>query len=137
MREEITLENDAGAFASLVIINDPVLPASWILDLQSKTGKRSNVSGFSEPEVDFAEGSDPLAQSLGTKLIEGLECRGHRTEGDGFDIEYWYSPALRHVVLEVDRSDNEERVYRLFDIRRGEPDASNFDIPKDFKIARK
>lgn len=134
MREEITLESRAGTFGSIVFLSDPVLPATWTLDLQSKTMKRSDSSGLSEPEVDFAEDSGPSTQSLGAKLIEGIECRGHRTEEDGFDIQYWYSPDLRHVVLEFDRSDNEEWVYRLFDIRRGEPDARNFQIPEDYKI---
>ncbi|HLG14569.1 MAG TPA: hypothetical protein VJH03_08720 [Blastocatellia bacterium] len=135
-REEIKLESDAGTFASMVIINDPVLPAVWFLDLQSKTGTGGNLLGFNEPVIDFTEDSDPSVQSLGIKLIEGLKCEGHRTKEEGFEIDYWYSPDLRHVVLEVDRSDNEERVFRLFDIRRGEPDARNFQIPKGYKIAR-
>jgi hypothetical protein len=134
-REEIKVESDAGALAVMVIISDPVLPAIWVLDLLTKTGTRDNVSGFGEPIVDFAGDSDPSAQSLGTKLIEGLECLGHRTREEEFEIDYWYSPDLQHVVLEVDRSDNEERTFRLFDIRRGEPDARNFQIPKDYKIA--
>ena len=133
------METDAGTYASLVIISDPVLQAFWILDLESKTATRNNVPpGFSEPVVDFAGDSDTSAQSLGTKLIEGLECRGHRIKEkeEQFEIDHWYSPDLQHVVLEVDRSDNEERIFRLFDIRRGEPDARNFQIPKDYKIAR-
>jgi hypothetical protein len=135
-REEIKLEGDAGTLASMVIISDPLLHHIWVLDLQSKTATRDNDSAFSDPVVDFAGDSDPSAQSLGTKLIEGLECQGHRTKEEEFEIEYWYSSDLRHVMLEVDRSDNEERSFRLFDIRRGEPDAGNFQIPKDYKIAR-
>jgi len=52
------------------------------------------------------------------------------------DGESWYSQELHEVVLRK-RSDprSGESVYRLTDIRRGEPDASLFQVPGGYKTS--
>ena len=85
-------------------------------------------------------------EDLGTQTIEGVLAEGKRETitipagqiGNERPInivsESWYSPDLHTVVLRK-RSDprSGESVYRLTDIRRGEPDASLFQVPSGFK----
>ena len=92
-------------------------------------------------------GSANLKQeSLGTQVIEGVTAEGTRVTrtipagkiGNEkplvITVETWRSPELQIVVLSK-RSDPRfgETVYKLTDIRRGEPDPSLFQVPKDAK----
>ena len=85
-------------------------------------------------------------ESLGTQVIEGVTAEGTRvtrtipagTIGNEKPLvitaETWRSAELQIVVLSK-RSDPRfgETVYKLTDIRRGEPDPSLFQVPKDAK----
>jgi len=85
-------------------------------------------------------------EDLGTQMIEGILAEGKRETvtiaagqiGNEREInivsENWYSQELHTVVLRK-RSDprSGENVYRLTDIKRGEPDASLFQIPNNYK----
>ncbi|HMF90507.1 MAG TPA: hypothetical protein VKL40_07670 [Candidatus Angelobacter sp.] len=84
-------------------------------------------------------------ESLGTQQIEGVTAEGTRitrtvpagTIGNEKPIdivlETWTSPDL-HVLVLSKRSDPRfgETVYRLTNIKRGEPDTSLFQVPGDF-----
>src|SRR5262245_9535239 len=84
-------------------------------------------------------------ESLGTQQIEGVAAEGTRitrtipagTIGNEKPIdivlETWTSPELHLLVLSK-RSDPRagEVVYRLTDIKRGEPDAALFQVPAGF-----
>lgn len=86
-------------------------------------------------------------ESLGKQSIEGVEAEGTRTTrtiaageiGNERAIEIiserWYSPELQTVVMSK-HSDPRfgETVYRLTNINRGEPDASLFRVPSDYRI---
>jgi hypothetical protein len=96
-------------------------------------------------------GGDEEAQvstvDLGTETMEGLSVNGVRTtrvipEGQiGNDkplsivTEVWTSPDLKIIVYSK-RSDPRmgEQTFKLANIVRGEPDASLFTVPADFKI---
>lgn len=85
--------------------------------------------------------------SLGEQVIEGVRAIGTSTTmtipagqiGNQFPLhivsERWYSPDLQVVVM-TRRSDPRvgETVYRLTNIRLGEPPASLFEIPPDFRV---
>lgn len=85
-------------------------------------------------------------ESLGTQTIEGVSAEGKRETrtipagaiGNERPIEIssetWYSPDLHTVVLSK-RNDPRmgETVYRLTEIKRGEPDASLFQPPPGAK----
>ena len=86
-------------------------------------------------------------ESLGKQMIEGIEAEGKRTVttipvgaiGNERAIEIvsesWYSPELQTVIMNK-RTDPTagETTYRLTNIRRGEPDASLFQVPSDYTV---
>jgi hypothetical protein len=86
-------------------------------------------------------------ESLGTQTIDGVSAEGKRETrtipagaiGNDRPIEIisetWYSAELHTVVLNK-RNDPRmgETVYRLTDIKRGEPDASLFQPPPGMKM---
>jgi len=72
-------------------------------------------------------------ESLGERQVEGLRCIGERTKGfpPGSVVETWRSPELGVVILERLENARTEVTYRLFNIRRGEPDPKLFDVPDE------
>lgn len=92
----------------------------------------------------FPEGKK---EDLGSQTIEGVVAQGTRTThtipageiGNDKPIvivhERWQSADLQAVVMSR-HSDPRmgETTYRLTNIQRGEPDASLFQVPKDFKV---
>lgn len=94
----------------------------------------------------FAEG-DMQTESLGTRMIEGVEAEGTRTTttipagqiGNEQPIEIvsesWYSPQLKTVVLSTHNDPRMgETVYRLTNIQLVEPLAMLFEPPADYTI---
>jgi hypothetical protein len=87
-------------------------------------------------------------ESLGKRMIEGVEAEGTRTTttiaagqiGNDLPIEMvserWYSPELKTVVM-TRRSDPRmgETTYRLTSIRRGEPGRTLFEVPADYTVS--
>lgn len=91
--------------------------------------------------------SEPATEQLSPKTIEGVFANGTRATvtipagqiGNERPIqvidEVWYSPDLQMNVM-TKHSDPRtgEVVYQLKNISRGEPDASLFQVPADYKI---
>lgn len=77
-------------------------------------------------------------ESLGTKVIEGVEVVGRRLTSPGEDQVYerWHSPDLA-LVIAATHTDERTGVieYRLTKIRRGEPPADLFDLPADQRMS--
>ncbi|HQU84867.1 MAG TPA: hypothetical protein PKY59_17140, partial [Pyrinomonadaceae bacterium] len=87
-------------------------------------------------------------ESLGTKTLEGVSVEGTRITVEipagqiGNDkplsvvTEKWFSPELQVVVYSrhLDPIAG-EHVFRLINIKKGEPSAELFSVPNDFKIA--
>ena len=85
-------------------------------------------------------------ETLPSQVIEGLSCDGERitrtipagTIGNEKPLEIvsetWTSPEL-HVMVMRKRSDprSGETLYRLTDIKRGEPDPALFQVPNNYK----
>lgn len=90
---------------------------------------------------------DRKTESLGKQVIEGVEAEGSRTTltipagqiGNERPIETvderWYSPELQTVMMtrHVDPRFG-ETVFRLTNVRRGDPSPSLFDVPPDYTI---
>ena len=86
-------------------------------------------------------------EDLGTQMIEGVQAQGKRTTmtipageiGNMLPIEVvdetWYSPELQTTIM-TRHSDPRtgERIYRLTNISRSEPDRSLFEIPADYAV---
>ncbi|MGE3840948.1 MAG: hypothetical protein AB7I50_05120 [Vicinamibacterales bacterium] len=94
-----------------------------------------------------AELSPPHTESLGTRVMDGVSAEGTRTTiiipagqiGNERPIEIvnerWFSPELRVLMAsrQVDPRFG-ETTYRLSEVVLGEPAASLFDVPSDFKV---
>ena len=89
----------------------------------------------------------PQTESLGKRVIEGIEAEGTRTTitlpagqvGNEQPIqtvsESWFSPELQIVVMSKNSDPRMgETVYRLTGIGRAEQPRSLFEIPADYKI---
>ncbi len=69
---------------------------------------------------------------LGEKRIEGLPCRGFRNEAAYSITEIWYSNELQEILVQKTTTELEEKVTRLFNIHRTDPDSSLFSISEDY-----
>jgi hypothetical protein len=164
MRREHTLslgpvpiapEGDA---RSVIMIDDPVADAHYVLNPSSKRARKMPaVAGSDLRRARHAEHakrkqaarSEPTKESLGTRTVDGVAADGTRTRftieagaiGNEAPIEIvserWFSPALQTVV-ESRFSDPRfgERTYRLTNIKQGEPAATLFQVPADYKVVQ-
>jgi hypothetical protein len=100
------------------------------------------------PNIAFSKAlSKGKAESLGSQSMEGVNVQGERRThtieageiGNDRPIqtidEHWYSPDLQLDVM-TRHSDPRtgEQTTRLVDIRRGDPDASLFQVPASYTI---
>lgn len=105
--------------------------------------KNASPARFGKPSGKDAS----VTESLGKKLIEGIECEGKRTTvtipagaiGNALPMkivsEQWYSPELQVLVLTVHRDPRMgETTYRLTNIKRHQPDKSLFEVPPDYTV---
>ncbi|MGH9638335.1 MAG: hypothetical protein ACRD72_26165 [Candidatus Angelobacter sp.] len=110
------------------------------------TGKMSPAMQSAMAAKHAASG-ESKSESLGTQEIEGVTAQGTKvtrtipagTIGNELPlvitVESWTSPDLHALVLQK-RNDprSGETVYRLTNIKKGEPDASLFQVPSNFKV---
>jgi hypothetical protein len=94
------------------------------------------------------QGRAPKTESLGQQAIDGILAEGTRSTitipagemGNERDInivnERWYSTELQTVIMSK-HSDPRmgETVYRLDNIKRGDPHPSLFEVPSDYTVA--
>jgi hypothetical protein len=143
---------------TMILIQDPVKQLNYALDPREHIARVSRAGTFfstqnperqaKERERRVAEGREEREeQSLGTQTIEGVAARGSRTKttyrpntiGNNAPVELvvetWYSPELQVVVMGK-RSDPRvgDITYRLVNIKRGEPPASLFEVPADYRL---
>jgi hypothetical protein len=145
-----------------IFINDPVAGTSYVLNGDNKTAQKMPM-----PKVEYAgapvshaamktqnaatlqsTGAHQFArESLGTKVVEGVQAEGSRTVmtiaageiGNAKPIETvserWYSPQLQTVVMSKTSDPRMgETTYRLTNISLDEPAAALFEVPADYKV---
>jgi hypothetical protein len=145
----------------MVFISDPVAQTEYVLNMNDESaevlrpGKDAPPSGevahrfkviTTRPSGrEEAQSENLKTESLGTQTIEGVTAEGKRLTriipagqiGNERPLEItsetWTSPELQQIVLSK-RNDPRvgETVYRLTDIKRGEPDPSLFKVPAGF-----
>ena len=87
----------------------------------------------------------PPGSELGVKQIEGLTCKGVMIENSsnsgnsGFTAECWYSEVISYLVFVkiVFGKTTMENTFRLSNIRLVEPAKVLFEVPSDYKPARR
>ena len=118
-------------------------PSSQMLPMPSAWG-----SGQSLKSGVASSFSKTKTEKLGEREIEGVMAEGTRvtvsvpagamenSEPMEIVVERWYSPELKTAIL-VKRSDprHGESIYRLTNLKRDEPAATLFVVPKDYKLS--
>jgi len=124
------------------------------MELKQREMKRQTQAGGqvvrAEDEEIVKKKRQPIVDSLGQQIIEGVLCEGRRATlsipageaGNERPIttvnEQWYSPELQVYVL-TKQSDPRtgETIYRLTNINRSEPDHALFEVPAGYSVIEK
>jgi hypothetical protein len=124
------------------------------MEMKQREMKRQTQAGGqvvrAEDEEIVKKKRQPIVESLGQQIIEGVLCEGRRATftipageaGNEQPIttvnEQWRSPELQVYVL-TKQSDPRtgETIYRLTNINRSEPDRALFEVPADYNIIEK
>jgi hypothetical protein len=131
----------------LVFINDFSANVQYFLDLGNKVARRHPIRQDRSPRPEGDGPRDAVTQSLGKKVIDGVEVEGTRITFEipvgqmGNDkplevsTENWFSPELQMMVMSrhVDPVSG-EHLFKLVNIRRAEPAADLFAVPAGFRI---
>lgn len=151
-RREQTLEDIGGVSIGepqkLIFINDFVGKTNYFIDVNRKIVRRNPLPPNPPTQNEF-EPRNGKTESLGTKNLEGLKVEGTRTTVEipagqiGNDkplqaiTEKWFSPDLQMIVYSrhIDPLSGEQ-IFRLANIKLGEPAAELFVAPKDFKVEK-
>jgi hypothetical protein len=131
----------------MVFINDPVARVHYDIDVSHRTVRKFPLPDRPPaPPGPGPEGEENVkTESLGKRMIEGVEAEGTRTviqipvgrvgNDRALEIvsERWYSPELQAVVLSSHKDPFVgDTVYRLTNITRAEPAPSLFEAPADY-----
>jgi|SRR5271165_1311718 len=142
---------------SLVMITDPIAGKRYMLNPDNKTAREMPIHGLGprgEGHEDHMKATGGPADSaaankeqLGTKAVNGFQAEGVRVTrtipagaiGNDKPIavvtERWYSPDLQITVLTMHTDPMMGSVTtKLVNVTRGDPDASLFQVPSDYKV---
>ncbi len=158
-RREVTVEAATPATASLkhiiIMINDPVSGKRYMLDPTNKTARemREAHGPGDHPKRPAGEAVKEMLSKnvqrdqLGNKTISGFEASGERVTrtiaageiGNEKPIEVvterWFSTDLQLPVLVVHTDPMMgTATTKVTSVTRGEPDASLFQVPSDYKV---
>ncbi|MEP6900862.1 MAG: hypothetical protein ABJA66_03870 [Actinomycetota bacterium] len=135
-----------GSPQKLIFINDFVGKTHYFLDLDRKIARKDQLPDNCPP-LPETEPKNGKTESLGTKMLEGVSVQGTRTTFEipvgqiGNDkpiqviTEKWFSPDLQVVIWSRHLDPlSGEHIFRLVNIKKGEPSADLFTVPNDFKI---
>ncbi len=138
---------------NMVVIIDPVSGSRYLLNPQNKTARQMPAhppkppNGGPEGEPFAKPGGDVSSESLGTKTILGLQAEGTRVTrtipagqiGNEKPIEVvterWVSTDLQIPLLTTHNDPMMGTMTsKVTNVSRGEPDASLFQVPSDYKL---
>ena len=142
---------------SMVVITDPVAGKRYMLNPDNKTAREMPMRGPKHPGEAHEEHmramggpDDPGAvtkEQLGTKAVNGMQAEGVRVTrtipagaiGNDKPIavvtERWYSTDLQIGVMTLHTDPMMGTVTtKLVNVVRGDPDASLFQVPPDYKV---
>jgi hypothetical protein len=144
--------------AKMIMIHDPVAQAMYMLNPDKQTAhvmKHEAMPGMAQmhrkmmKSMSQDEQGEIKTESLGTQEVGGVTAEGTRVtrtipagaigneQPIQITVETWTSPELQTVVLQK-RNDPRfgETVFQLTDIKKGEPDASLFQVPAGYKTTQ-
>ena len=140
----------------VVSVNDPVVGARYLLDVDNKTARKmqtfSGDRGAGRRPHDGLRlratvDNETVTTSLGTQTIGGVSAEGTRYTrtipagqiGNAKPIvvvtERWYSPDLQMVVMTKHTDPRMgETTFQMTNIQRQEPAATLFQVPSDYAV---
>lgn len=151
-REVLLPETGVASDSSIavVFIHDPAAGVAYVLEPRSKLARRNAASTASVDKQSAplkVEAVEVTSNSIGPQFIEGFQANGTRVSralapgqaGNERALELvsetWYSTELQAILMNRTTDPRlGEVVYRLTDIRVGEPPPSLFEIPADYTI---
>lgn len=129
---------------TLIFINDFSVRQQIFLDVNNKLARRSPLGPGPGP-IDLRPGTKE--ESLGTKNIEGITVEGTRTSFEipagrfGNDkamkayTERWFSKELQVIVMSRSLDPIAgEHVFKLVNIKLGEPNPNLFTVPANYRL---
>jgi hypothetical protein len=164
VRREIRLDLATPATGNvkryLIVIIDPVAGKRYMLNPENKTARELPTHGPWRHDEGGAAHANAIAgpggpggpgavtkEQLGSKAVNGLQAEGVRVTrtipagaiGNDKPIEVvaerWYSPELQIAVMTVHADPMMGTVTsKLVNVTRGDPDASLFQVPPDYKV---
>jgi hypothetical protein len=143
----------AGKAHTMVMINDPVAGAHYMLNAEQKVAHKMNMRSHDgkpqkgSPREPRMNGAELSKESLGTQSINGVDAEGTRVThtipagriGNDRPInivfERWYSPDLQMVVKST-RTDPRfgTTTYTVTNVQRAEPAVALFTVPPDYTV---
>jgi hypothetical protein len=145
----------------MVLISDPVSHTEYVLQPEERTARvikgAEDAAGLMRKKMEMMHREHSVSphaeerrgvkqEDLGTQDIEGVSCQGKRITvtipagkmGNERPIEItteiWSSPDLHAVVLKKHNDPRVgETVFRLTNIKLGEPDPALFQVPSGYK----
>jgi hypothetical protein len=130
----------------MVFINDFASKTQTFLDVNNKLARTHPIGNMGPPTGAPRQPQVAKVESLGTKTIEGVKAEGTRTtfripagqlSDKAIDVvtETWFSPDLQVVVMSrhVDPIAG-EHVFRLTNIKLGEPSVDLFTVPQGYRV---
>jgi hypothetical protein len=161
---KLTMLGQSSDAPSMIMINDPVAHTRFVLNTMQKSADQlvategaatGNVMYMKKMHDEHVVTHGPAAASaetkedLGTQTIEGMVAHGTRAShvipagkiGNERPItvttESWYSDEIGMEVMRVHKDPwSGEVTTKVTNVRRGEPDASLFTPPADYKVEK-
>jgi hypothetical protein len=150
VKANVVVKTDAANSWQRTTVNGPT-GATVIIQRKAVAQAPGAATGEGQERIQIhlnsAEAGELKTESLGTRVIEGVSAEGKvmiRTIPAGqignerpinITQEVWTSPELHMVVLsQLNDPRFGETVYRLSDIKLGEPDHSLFEVPNNFTL---
>ena len=139
---------------SMVVISDPLAGKRYMLNPDNKTAREMPMHGPKHQGEEHmkamggpGEPGPITKEQMGTKSVNGIQAEGVRVTrtipagaiGNDKPIEVvterWYSTDLQIAVMTVHTDPMMGTVTtKLVNVTRGDPDASLFQVPSDYKV---
>jgi hypothetical protein len=122
-------------------ISDPVANSETSWDTNRKVvkivhfGAMSSKNNATNPADVFSLDKLEAGTPIGEKTIEGLSVRGMRFKVGNGTHECWFSKDLNLVVLQTDEYPDSSFVSRLENVKRGQPDISEYALPTGYAVS--
>lgn len=148
-REQALVSSAIEGAQTIVYIFDPLAGVKFALNPATKIARRIKLEKSDNLKIETPKSAfgEPKIESLGSKIIEGVEAEGTRSivqipagaigNEKAFEIvyEHWFSKDLQ-IIVRSKHNDPRfgEQIYSVTNIVRREPDKSLFAPPADYKI---